>query len=439
MTNFLRQQNIFKQNIHSRPEPESYFNQLLILILPLLVVGYLMALGSVSSIENAFASSLLLIGAFYLIKKQFCFSRELKVLLGIGFALFVMVFLQALIGGKIEMLFKFQFANLRNMLILPFILAVIVNLKLSPQSLWRIIVLSGLYTFFYSILVIVERPERGIGLLEEAIVIGNMGIMFSLMSLVAIFAINGRYWKLLASVVFLSGLVLSVLSGTRAGWVALLVTGCILLWVFYGQNRRYFLMTSFGFVLLTVLAVLFWNFLPIEQRILAAVNDLAMYSEGNSNSSIGARLDMWKIGLLAFTENPVFGWGVTPYKETFVAYLNNGIGNFNLVNGHTGYAQPHNDYVLVLYHFGIVGFGLVMSFILYPAFVFIKKMNQAKLKGNSEMVYVSLTGLVAIEVLLDFMMFNLAFMNKLFYVYIIIVLMSLTILTLQEAQQHKKV
>jgi len=211
---------------------------------------------------------------------------------------------------------------------------------------------------------------------------------------------------------------------TRAGWVAFLIAVILLAWTFWQVNRRNFYSLMACFSLLTLLLVIFWSQLPIERRIMQAISDIHLYIEGFSNTSVGARFDMWVIAFNAFLEKPIFGWGVTPFKETFLVYIEKDLVNFQIPAGSDGFAQPHNDYMFLLYHFGLVGFLLAMSIIFYPAYLFIKHINKYK-KTNHEQVYHALTGLVVIEALLDFMLFNLALMNKIFYVAIVLVFMIL--------------
>ena len=319
------------------------------LISPFILIGYFITLGLTSDLSNTFAGLIILMGIFLLGKQNRSnFPKPYWVMLFLGLMLFLMAVSHVIYSNDFDMFFKFQFDTLKNMLALPFIAAVIVNMKPSFQSVWRIIVLSAVYTLIYSILVIIESPARGQGLLDEPIVIGNLGMMFGLLSLVAILGLNGRYWKLLALVTFLSGFTLSILSGTRAGWTAVVVTGLLFLWVFYSFDRKKFLVSLAAILLVILGVVVFWNALPIEARIIQASNDIKSYLDGISNTSVGSRLDMWQVGLTAFIDKPIFGWGTIPFRETFVAYTMQGVGHYNLNINPRGFAQPHNDYVFML-------------------------------------------------------------------------------------------
>ena len=70
-------------------------------------------------------------------------------------------------------------------------------------------------------------------------------------------------------------------------------------------------------------------------RMQQGISDLVQYSHGNTNSSWGLRLTMWKMAILAFPEAPIFGWGddaaqamesagvVPPINDWFVTHFHN--------------------------------------------------------------------------------------------------------------------
>lgn len=397
------------------------------LIIPFLIIACLIALGSVSKLTDFFLGVLLLMGVIILFKQKDTFPEEVKIYLLIAISIALMVIVHAFWGNDLERLFKFQFANLRNMLFLPLLFAVIYHTKLSPQGVWRIIVIAGLYTFIYLIFVIIEKPERSTGLLESAVVLGNTAMMFALLSFVALFAIKGFVWKLLAVVVVVSGIALSLLSGTRTGLTALIVTGIILLWTLYRLDKEKFYYSSLMVLVFLGMSWLFWDSISVYQRVEQGVQSLYLYLEGNSNTSLGARFDMWKIALAGFLEKPIFGWGVKPYEDVFTDYVKQGYVNFVISEAWPARAQPHNDYLLVLFQFGIVGFILIMALFIFPVWFLIKKMFRAEQKGQLELFYLCVTGLVVTEVIMDFMLFNLALMNQIFYVYVITIFLVMSV------------
>lgn len=422
---------IFPRNTsNAQSLSQSWLESTVYLFFPFLLISYFIGISSGTSIDDQIAPVILLLGLALLIKNRATFApKEVRIIYILGIVLSIMSILHAFLGNDMYMLFKLQFAKLRNMLMLPMLAALLVVLRFNAQAVWRLILLAGTYTTVFVILILIEQPTRGEGLLKEVIVIGNLGMLFGLLALVALLGVNGIGWKLLAVVVFLSGVGLSFLSGTRGGWLAFVIGYILLIWGLWGVNRVRFNLLV-GLLIATFLAVyLLWEYLPIQSRIEAAFRDVDMYLEGNSNTSLGGRLDLWKVAFTAFLEKPIFGWGVVPYRQTFVEYANAGLINFDLsrASGHVknGFLQPHNDYLLILYYFGLTGFVLVMSFLLYPVWVLVKAMRKAKKEGKEERVYLTLTGLIVIESLMEFMLSNVALMNKIFYVVIFIVFLVL--------------
>lgn len=407
-----------------------------------LIIGFLISSAMVTNLNNFFAV-ILVLTAFILLAQGYSIElpSPIKYMILIGALLSGMVFLHAFFGRDINMLFKFQFENMRNLILLILFAIIVSKLKITAQLFWKTIIFTGLYTLPLVVLVYFEGAHRGHGWLEEAIKIGNFAILFLLIAIPALFGVKGWVWKIFALIVIVSGLLLSILSQTRAGWVAFIVAAFILLWSFYRLDKKYFY-ALFSILTLLILAVIFyWNELPIEKRYLQALNDVNRYfNEGFSNSSVGARLDMWLIAYHAFLDKPIFGWGVVPFKETMVSFIEQGVGNFQLkgVEGE-GFAQPHNDYMFVLYHFGLVGFILVLTFLLTPV-IYLINVIRSRVSGDSlskQVILLSVAGLLALEALLDFMVFNLAFNNQILYVVLVIVFMA--IFAIKNEQDEKLV
>lgn len=436
-----RLEKIFPRNrSNAQNLSQGWLESTIYLFFPFLLISYFIGIGSGTSVDDHIAPAILLLGLALLIKNRATFApKEVRIIYILGGVLAIMSILHAFLGNDMYMLFKLQFAKLRNMLMLPMLAALLIVLRLNAQAIWRLILLAGSYTTVLVVLILIEEPIRGEGLFKEVIVMGNLGMLFGLLALVALLGVKGAGWKILAVVVFLSGVGLSFLSGTRGGWLALIIGYIVLIWGLWGVNRVRFNLLV-GLLIATFLAVyLLWEYLPIQSRIEAAFRDVDMYFEGNSNTSLGGRFDLWKVAFTAFLEKPVFGWGVVPYRQMFVEYANAGLINFDLslASGHVknGYIQPHNDYLLILYYFGLVGFTLVMSLLFYPVWVLVKAMRKAKKEGEEERVYLALTGLIVIESLMEFMLSNVALMNEIFYVVIFIVFLVLIALSHDENKE----
>lgn len=92
-------------------------------------------------------------------------------------------------------------------------------------------------------------------------------------------------------------------------------------------------------------------------RMQEGIQNLLQYQTGQSDSSWGIRIELWKQGTLAFKENPIFGWGLSPFQKTLEAGFSFPV-NFNA-------QHYHNDFVNLLVSGGLISaFGWVATNVL---------------------------------------------------------------------------
>ena len=100
-------------------------------------------------------------------------------------------------------------------------------------------------------------------------------------------------------------------------------------------------------LIISVSLILFGLFL-YSGRLQEGVNDIVKYQSGNSNSSWGIRLELWKLSINAFMAKPLFGWGTQPFYEL----VNNGF-KFPVMSFYVRHF--HSDFFNMLVTGGIVG------------------------------------------------------------------------------------
>ena len=92
-------------------------------------------------------------------------------------------------------------------------------------------------------------------------------------------------------------------------------------------------------------------------RLQQGINDILLFQAGQSNSSLGIRFELWKLGLSAFVDHPIFGWGRLPFRQIIDAGYSFPI---NIVPSHF-----HNEMVNLLVTGGLVSFfGWLMTNVL---------------------------------------------------------------------------
>ena len=144
-------------------------------------------------------------------------------------------------------------------------------------------------------------------------------------------------WLLTISTVL--ALVTLVLAETRTALLAYFTLIPIFLFNQKSINKKYLIALI---VILLVLTLLFF----LTGRIQQGFADLAKYSSGSSNSSLGIRLVLWNMAFEGFQSFPILGRG----PDFIVEQLSNNVPNFI-----KGTLHLHSDYLHILTLGGLVG------------------------------------------------------------------------------------
>ena len=230
--------------------------------------------------------------------------------------------------------------------------------------------------------------------------------------------------KLTALCIFaaLCGVLGSILSTARGGWVGVPFILIFMLWTYRQYlSKRFFL----GLFSILVIAGFGVSQLPnnrIAERIAAAEHDISAYLQKNDGStSVGARFDMWKSALLMAQEKPWLGWGVQGVSEKRKQQFEQGlISEYASIFNHA-----HNQYFDDLSKRGIVGLLALIGVFLVPFCVFWRDLKSA----NAEL---KLAGLLGVVHILSVMFYGLSqgFFShnsgNIFYFFLVIVFYAFT-------------
>ena len=199
---------------------------------------------------------------------------------------------------------------------------------------------------------------------------GNIALLMGVLCLVRIMVVFewSRLNALLCLGVF-SGLAASVWSQTRGGWLAVVL---IFIWILvkathqWGPIKR----GAAAFAMLVFLAVP--TLQPdgvVQSRIVVAVTEFnAFFETGQQDTSVGARLAMWKLGVQGIAQAPLFGQGDKGWLQTRDAAIADG----RLSQFSAGFTHLHNEYLNVAFKRGIVGLALYLAMLLVPMLMFFK-------------------------------------------------------------------
>ncbi|TDR57295.1 O-antigen ligase [Halomonas ventosae] len=231
----------------------------------------------------------------------------------------------------------------------------------SPRLWWAGLctgsLLAGSIALFEYRVLMLERVGNGM----NAIPFGNIALLLGCLSLVASFwwlknerGARGKVWFSLAAAA--GGMLASLLSGTRGGWLAAPVLA-ILIWiawqsmpdheVHYWRRRSWLTVTL---VIMMLVGVFFLG--EPASRLAAAINQFQGYwLSGDCGGSIGLRLEMWKGGVILFSERPLTGWGEGGLEAARDALVDQGL----VYPGISVFTQLHSDMIDTAARRGLVG------------------------------------------------------------------------------------
>ncbi|MCW8886456.1 MAG: O-antigen ligase family protein [Motiliproteus sp.] len=194
---------------------------------------------------------------------------------------------------------------------------------------------------------------------------GDISLMLGMFSL-AIFVPSKEnrkvpIWLLvLAFVGFCFGLLGSICSGTRGGWVAL----PFLLWLVlsFSISSRLLRWLIYTVCLASLIGIYQGNALVNSQVDLAVDKTILYFEEGVAEGSAGSRLEMWRGAWNMFLEHPLMGVGKEGYRPEAERMKAEGLFNTDV------YDHPHNDFLNLLAELGVMG-GIAFV-LLYGLFVY---------------------------------------------------------------------
>ncbi len=217
------------------------------------------------------------------------------------------------------------------------------------------------------------RANNGI----NSIPFGNLSLLLGVLALVGALSWRGPWaGRLTCALAALAGMVASLLSGTRGGWITLPLVIAVLGFCYrggLGEAARKLSVIGWVIVLALALALLVFAAEQALPRFADLVNDLQRYRVvGNTRTSVGLRLDMWHTAFNLFLQKPFFGWGehaMRPALQSLIAE-----GRLNEQAQYFGY-QLHNDWLDTGARRGVLGLLTLMPFFAVPLVGFVRRLR----------------------------------------------------------------
>jgi len=286
------------------------------------------------------------------------------------------------------------------MLLAPLVLNAIVVAQPPKAMLWMgaacAAILAGFVAAYQSLYL---NIGRAIGAMNNQIVFGDLAVVmgaFAGFGLIYWGRFQGKLWiKGVLSLGVAMGLLASLLSGTKGGWLSILMIAFVFVWLAYPHWHWGKRLCAAGFVLAAIVGVAF--LLPSDLVVNRVANGLQggaiWFSTGQvTEGSVSIRLEIWSQALTMIADRPFAGWSMDSEQELGKRLANAGAIVPSL--------QAEHD----LLQAGIVhGLPAIASYLaLYLGFIFAFARIRRMWISNVLWVGLSTAGIVLVVLMLEF-------------------------------------
>lgn len=198
---------------------------------------------------------------------------------------------------------------------------------------------------------------------------GDIALIFGVLSAMSIFWWRrDSYWLYTLKIIGLSGgLLASLLTGSRGGWVA--VPALALLLVVYQYRTRSFRFRAALAIIVALACILpYFTSTFVRDRINKVASDIQDYTHGNRDTSVGVRLQLWAAGVRYVQNHPLIGLGGDGYKEHMQELQTDGV--LTELATIAGEGEMHNQMLAYAVDYGIFGWLALMMIYCVPAALF---------------------------------------------------------------------
>ena len=263
--------------------------------------------------------------------------------------------------------------------------------------------------------------ERAEGFTRHSITFGDLSLALGLMALCGLDELRKSRMALLPVAALLFGVMASVLSGSRGGWLALPLA---LLPLLRHSRLLYGKLAMYGGALAAALFGM-GCVLPSSgaaQRLGLAVTEAQRYfSLGDATTSVGIRFELWKASWLMFGDNPWLGAGRRGFDAALQALAKQGRLQESPA---LTFSSSHNDMLFFLATGGLIDFGLLLLIYGAPLALFVATLRRADRQNHAA----ALAGVMLVSCFIVFGLTDVMFwlmIPKAFYTMMVGVLIGL--------------
>lgn len=263
---------------------------------------------------------------------------------------------QALLALGHEEGWKRAESYLHFLLVIPLVWAV-VRLRLQATPWFLGIAFGAIAAASWALWQRVVLGVERVGGFTHVIQHGDIGMLMGVTALMGALYFHGRHkFVVLMLVGAVSGLLVSVLSGTRGGWVGLPVVAWVAWRAFAPLFMRHTRWLLCGVVVASISLTVVLPVTGVQARIGEAVDELERLHAGDySGGSVVPRLFMWQMGVGLVAEKPMLGRGEYALVAELGRQIEAGETHLTLHTPHL-----HNELIDTAVKHGLLGAALLV-------------------------------------------------------------------------------
>ena len=316
----------------------------------------------------------------------FCISRQQRErikktpLFWAFLAFFIFSVLSAILGVNFHQSFWSNFERMDGIFFMShlFILFLILRYFFIKGEDWRRFwigfSLSGLLTMILSLIFQNRTDERLGGIFGNPLYLSVFLLFVIFVSLWQFFAEKKLCFKIASGLIFIFSLILIFFTGSRGPIIGLLAGSflAILLMVFSKKiSRKVRIVIASLFILFLALGTTLFFF-----KDASFLKNTAVSRSLSIGLEVGSqRILVWKIGLAAFKERPILGWGQDNFEIILNKHFSPEIYNY----AGFWFDKPHNKYLEIVLNAGILGILAYLGMLVILGFYFIKLYQKKQL------------------------------------------------------------
>ncbi|MFM9434979.1 O-antigen ligase [Janthinobacterium sp. CG_23.3] len=268
-------------------------------------------------------------------------------------------------------------APLRFLLAVP-VLLLLLAYPAKPSSVWAGLAVGaiggGVFVGWQLLAQGIVRP----GGTTNPIQFGNISMLLGILCMSglgwALTQPRRAAWTVLLLLGSVFGMVGSMLTSSRGGWIAMPVCACVLCLHYANMHGRRYLYAG----LLTLAALIAVAYaIPqstVKARTLASLQEARDFSRAvNTETSLGQRLEMWRNAIVMTPAKPLLGWGKQGFMDQKLALIHQGKVPASIGE----YTNVHNEYLDALVKQGVFGLAAVLALFLLPLTLFARRLKSS--------------------------------------------------------------